>query len=231
MTNGTSSNACQIQAAMCGAAFRPKWTRRTAVNPLVNHYVASDGVRLFFTLLDPVKDWGNFCRAIDHAELLEDPRFTSPELRTENSAALVAIIDETVARKESAEWRRIFAAHEVIWSPVPASSEVPRDTQMEANGVFVEIAGTDLRTVSNPLTIDGVTKMGLFRNFDASHGAGPATTAGEYGNTRARRSSKPARPYIWRLIILSRLIWPSTWPVLHGVSTAAATAEMSFCRP
>ena len=56
----------------------------------------------------------------------------------------------------------------------------------------------------------------------------PAAIAGEYGKTRARRSSKPARPYIWRLIILSRLIWPSTWPVLHDVSTAAATAERSF---
>src|SRR5215475_315001 len=36
----------------------------------------------------------------------------------------------------------------------------------------------------------------LFRNFDAAHGAGPATAICEYGNTRARRSSKPARPYI-----------------------------------
>jgi len=51
---------------------------------------------------------------------------------------------------------------------------------------------------------------GLFRNFDATHGAGPGEVAGEYGRTRARRSSKPARPYIWRLIIFSRLICPST---------------------
>ena len=59
---------------------------------------------------------------------------------------------------------------------------------------------------------------------------GRRAVAGEYGKTRARRSSKPARPYIWRLIVLRRLIWPSTWPVLHEVSTAAATAEMSFCQ-
>src|SRR5215471_13561398 len=72
----------------------------------------------------------------------------------------------------------------------------------------------------------------LFGTFDASHGAGPpAAVSAPYGKTRARRSSKPARPYIWRLIILRRLIWPSTWPVLQGVSTAAATAEMSFWRP
>src|SRR5689334_9352794 len=72
---------------------------------------------------------------------------------------------------------------------------------------------------------------GLFRNFDATHGAGPGQAADEYGRTRALRSSNPARPYIWRLIIFSRLIWPSTCPVLHEVSTAADTAEMSFCSP
>src|SRR5205085_8331395 len=102
-------------------------------------------------LLDPKKDWSNFCRALGHAELLADARFTSPELRMENGAALIAIIDETIARKDSAEWKRIFAGHEVIWSPVPASPELPQDAQMAANGVFVDIQGTNLKTVSNPL--------------------------------------------------------------------------------
>jgi crotonobetainyl-CoA:carnitine CoA-transferase CaiB-like acyl-CoA transferase len=158
MANGAWSNACQIQAAMCGATFRPKWTRRTAINPLVNHYVAADGVRIFFTLLDPKKDWGNLCRAIGHPELLEDPRYTSPELRAQNGAELIALIDDTIAGKDAAEWKRIFAANEVIWSPVPASAEVPRDAQMEVNGVFVEIAGANLKTVSNPVTLEGVAK-------------------------------------------------------------------------
>jgi hypothetical protein len=40
-----------------------------------------------------------------------------------------------------------------------------------------------------------------------------------------------ALPYIWRFIILRRLIWLSTWPLLQRVSTAANTAERSFWRP
>jgi crotonobetainyl-CoA:carnitine CoA-transferase CaiB-like acyl-CoA transferase len=158
MANGAWSNACQIQAAMCGATFRPRWTRRTAVNPLVNHYLAADGVRIFFTLLDPTKDWANLCHAIGHPELLDDPRYGSPELRTVNGATLIALIDETIARKDSTEWKRIFAAHEVIWSPVPTSAEVPRDTQMAASGVFVDIEGANLKTVSNPVTVEGADK-------------------------------------------------------------------------
>ncbi len=168
MANGAWSNACQIQAAMCGATFRPRWTRRSAINPLVNHYLTADGVRLFFTLLDPKKDWSNFCRAIGHPELLEDARFPSPELRVENNAALIEIIDETISRKTAAEWKLIFAEHEVIWSPVPLSAEVPFDSQMAANGVFVDIEDTNLKTVSNPVTLDG-------------HAKAPATLAPEVG--------------------------------------------------
>ncbi len=159
MANGAWSNACQIQAAMCGATFLPRWTRRTAVNPIVNHYVAADGVRLFFTLLDPWKDWGNLCRALERPEWTDDARFATPKLRTENSAELIPMIDDAVAQKDSAEWERIFAIHGVIWSPVPESCQVPYDAQMQANGVFVEIEGTSLRTVSNPLTVEGLAKV------------------------------------------------------------------------
>ncbi len=42
--------------------------------------------------------------------------------------------------------------------------------------------------------------------------------------TRLRSRSKPARPYIWRLSIFSRLIWPSACPLLHGSDSAARTA-------
>jgi crotonobetainyl-CoA:carnitine CoA-transferase CaiB-like acyl-CoA transferase len=158
MANGAWSNACLIQAAICGARFLPRWTRRTAINPLVNHYVARDGVRLFFTLLDPKKDWANLCRAIGRPDLLDDERFTTPGLRTRNGAALIAIIDETIAQKDAAEWRQIFAGHEVIWSPVPEPAQVPADQQMEANGVFTAIEGTGLKTVNNPIHLEGIAK-------------------------------------------------------------------------
>jgi hypothetical protein len=39
--------------------------------------------------------------------------------------------------------------------------------------------------------------------------------------TRARSSLKPARPYMLRFSIFSRLIWPSAGLVVHGRSRAA----------
>lgn len=43
-------------------------------------------------------------------------------------------------------------------------------------------------------------------------------------STRLRKRAKPARPYIMRLKTFSRLTCPSTGPLLHGHSKAAATA-------
>jgi crotonobetainyl-CoA:carnitine CoA-transferase CaiB-like acyl-CoA transferase len=159
MANGAWSNACSIQAELCGAKFLPKWTRRTPVNPLVNHYVARDGRRFFFCLLDPRTDWANFCRALERPELILDARFATPQLRTENAAELVGIIDGLMAEKDSAEWMRIFSRHAVIWSAVPVGGDAAYDAQMRANGVFGPIAGTPWETVSSPVELEGVEKV------------------------------------------------------------------------
>jgi formyl-CoA transferase len=158
MANGVWSNACLVQAALCGAVPAERWTRKRAINPLVNHYVARDGVRFFFVALDPKKDWANMCGALGRPEWMEDPRFLTPPLRSRNGAELIALIDEIMAQKDSGEWKRIFAAHEVIWSPVPPAAEVATDPQMEANRVFVEIEGTGIKTVNSPVEVERVEK-------------------------------------------------------------------------
>jgi crotonobetainyl-CoA:carnitine CoA-transferase CaiB-like acyl-CoA transferase len=158
MANGAWANACGIQAALVGAQFPPKWTRRTTVNPIVNHYVTRDQQRFITCCLDPRKDWPNLCRALDHPEWIDDSRFVTPEARRANGPLLVAMIDAVVAAKDMSEWKDIFRRHEVIWGPVPRTDEVIADAQMEANGVFAEIE-PGLRTVANPLNIAGVEKV------------------------------------------------------------------------
>jgi crotonobetainyl-CoA:carnitine CoA-transferase CaiB-like acyl-CoA transferase len=158
MANGAWSNACGIQAALVGAEFVPKWTRATTVNPIVNHYLTRDRERFITCCLDPKKDWPNLCRALGHPELIDDPRFRTPELRRANGPELVEIIDASVGAKDMAEWKEILRLNDVIWGPVPGTQQAARDPQMEANGVFAEIE-PGLRTVANPLTIEGVEKV------------------------------------------------------------------------
>jgi len=155
MANGAWSNGCSIQAALCDAEFQPKWTRQAAINPLVNHYVARDGHRLFFCLLDPARDWPNLCRALGLN--VDDTRFSTPAARRENSAALIALMDAAIGQRDLAHWARIFKECDLIWGPVPSSAEVARDPQMERNGVFVDIR-PGLKTLQNPITVAGVEK-------------------------------------------------------------------------
>ena len=158
MANGAWANGCAIQAALVGAEFLPKWTRATTVNPIVNHYVTCDGKRFLTCCLDPRKDWPNLCRALGHAEWIDDPRFVTPEHRRTNSRELVALIDAVVAQKDMAAWKEIFRKNDVIWGPVPRSAHVPDDVQMQANGVFVEVE-PGVRTIASPLNVDGVEKV------------------------------------------------------------------------
>jgi len=157
MANGAWSNACLIQAALCGAEFKPRWTRKAAINPLVNHYLTRDGHRIFFCLLEPVRDWKNLCAALGFRELIEDPRFSTPQSRQANSAELIARMDQAIAQCDLADWAGIFKERDLIWGPVPAAWEVAHDPQMERDGVFAEIA-PGLKTVQNPIQVEGIEK-------------------------------------------------------------------------
>jgi len=155
MANGIWSHGCGIQAALCDAQFYPKWTRKTAICPLVNHYVARDGRRMFFCLLDPVRDWRHLCQALEFEELHDDPRFSTSKARQENSAALVKRIDEAIATRDLDDWVPIFKKFDLVWGPVPSAVEVAHDAQ--AQEFFTEIA-PGLKTIKSPLNIEGIEK-------------------------------------------------------------------------
>jgi crotonobetainyl-CoA:carnitine CoA-transferase CaiB-like acyl-CoA transferase len=162
MANGAWSNSCQIQAAICKAESPPPVTRRATNNPLVNHYLSRDGERFMLCCLDAAKDWTRICAAIGCAELTGDARFITFQGRSTHGRELVELFDREFAKEEMVEWKRRFAAQDVIWGPVPSCAQVADDEQMQLNGVFTEVAdalGGPLRTVSNPITVEGSPKV------------------------------------------------------------------------
>jgi crotonobetainyl-CoA:carnitine CoA-transferase CaiB-like acyl-CoA transferase len=155
MANGIWSYGCSVQAALCGAHFLPKWTRKTAICPLVNHYVARDGRRMFLCLLDPVRDWRHLCQALALDDLHDDPRFATSKARQENSAELVSRIDQVMSTRDLDDWAIIFKKYDLVWGPVPSAAEIAQDPQ--AQEIFTEIS-PGLKTVTNPLNIEGIEK-------------------------------------------------------------------------
>ncbi|MGH9673482.1 MAG: CaiB/BaiF CoA transferase family protein, partial [Bryobacteraceae bacterium] len=158
MACGAWSHGCFIQAALCGAQFIPRRTRREPHNPLVNHYLSSDGRRFLFCLIEPRRDWPRLCRAMGREEWIDDERFCTPALRRENARALVALLDEEFGQRPMEKWARRFAAAEVAWSPVPSAAELVMDPQMAAQGAFPEIEGAGMRTLDTPIRVEGVQK-------------------------------------------------------------------------
>jgi len=161
IANGAWSNSCQIQGALLGAKRPARWSRSNNINPLVNHYVTSDGKRMLFVFLVQPRDFNNLCEAIGQPEVASDARFATPALRTKNSEALVAIIDNAIGGQPLEEWRKRFAPRDLIWGQVPDLDEVAFDPQLEAAGVIDTIEdfpGGPQKTVSNPMVLEGVHK-------------------------------------------------------------------------
>lgn len=162
MANGAWANSCMLQAALCGAEAYERPARSQAFNPLVNHYVTSDGRRFIFCLLQAERDWPNLCRVMERQDLLEDPRFCGVPERAANSAELIALIDSVMATRTMDEWAAVFAAHDLVWSPVLSPQEAARDQQMIANDVFIDFSHPRhgmLRTVNSPLVVEGERKV------------------------------------------------------------------------
>jgi len=161
IANGAWSNACQIQGALLGAKRPPRWSRTNSINPLVNHYVTSDGKRVLFVFLVPGRDWTNLCDAIGQPALATDPRFETFPLRTQNSLELVAILDAAIGNQPLEEWRKRFAARDLIWGLVPDLDEVAADPQLVDAGAIdtiVDFPGGPQKTVSNPMSLAGFPK-------------------------------------------------------------------------
>src|SRR5262249_18019265 len=136
--------------------------RKTCDNPLVNHYLTKDGKRFMLCGLDPVKDWASLCTAVGMPELIGSPKFNTTAARAANALELVGLLDREFAQADMCEWKRRFAEQEVIWGPVSSFSEAAEDEQMQLNGVFTEIVdapGGPLRTVTNPITVEGSEKV------------------------------------------------------------------------
>ena len=76
----------------------PRFDRKTAANPLFNHYQAADGEWLTVGLVDSTRHWDVFCQALDLHALVHDPRFADAERRRQNAAALVALLDRPLCR-------------------------------------------------------------------------------------------------------------------------------------
>jgi formyl-CoA transferase len=162
LASGLWANATTLQAQLCGATFHPKWTRETAPSFGTVYYRTRDGRALKFSLVNPVKLWPQFCRAVGQPALERDPRFATQEARREHAQELIALLDGIFAERDAAEWLKRLEAEDLPFAMLPTYPEIARDPQAAANGMFVELEHPRfgrLQTVDSPITVTGETKV------------------------------------------------------------------------
>ncbi len=160
MANGAWSNSILLQAALCGAkSFKP-FSHADSTNPLVAIYDTQDGRQIFLAMVKQAFEWEQFCDAIGHPELKEDPRYKDVDARRDNARQLVAFLDGVFAQKPLSEWTAALEAHAITFGVVKQTAELPDDPQMHENGIFREIAGSEgMLTVDTPIKLEGAEKV------------------------------------------------------------------------
>ncbi len=123
---------------------RPRQKRSKPSNPLVNHYRCKDGLWVVLGLFQTDRYWPVLCRALGLEEYIDDPRFSTAKGKEENSAEMVALLDNAFATKNRAEWLEILAEADLLYSAVRDYWEVVNDPHVLENEFIVEYDHPDL---------------------------------------------------------------------------------------
>lgn len=138
-------------------AVPPARSRREPANPPANYYRTADG-RWLLVLSRGRDDWKGIVAAAGRADLVEDPRFATPALRSGNGAELTAILDEAFGALSLAEAARRLTDVDAMWAPLQTPAEVADDPQAIAAGCFVEVEdrlGARYRSPAGPARFPG----------------------------------------------------------------------------
>ena len=120
------------------------------------------------------KLWRTFCATIGRGELAQDPRFRDNPARVANRKALVALLEEVLARHGTAHWVDLLNDAGVPVGPVMTYDEVFADPQVKAREMVAEIehpVAGPMRTLGIPVKLSATP--GRLRR--------PAPGLGEHG--------------------------------------------------
>ena len=87
-----------------------------------------------------VKDqWPLFCTAIDRVDIMDDPRFKTGWLRTQNYEGLEPILTEAMKTKTTQEWVEELEQAGIPCGPVNTIDQVANDPQTAARNMLIDI--------------------------------------------------------------------------------------------
>jgi len=159
MANGVWAASVLAQAKLVGAKFGERRPRERALNAVTNHYQCKDGRWLILSLLNEDRQWPTLARCLGREDLVTDARFETKKDRHARSLELIRIFDETFAKRDLAEWRKILDGNGLVFGVVGILDDIPTDQQMIDNEVLVPFENDTMLTISSPIWVDGSKKV------------------------------------------------------------------------
>jgi len=131
-----------------------------------------DGAAFVIHLSTPDKFWHGVARAIDRAELIEDPRFLTRDDRIQHREGIEAILIPVFATNTRDHWLARLQANDVPSAALNNLEDVVQDPQVQHAGIIQEVT---------PPKMGSVRMVGSGITMDATPTSiGPAPVLGEH---------------------------------------------------
>jgi crotonobetainyl-CoA:carnitine CoA-transferase CaiB-like acyl-CoA transferase len=160
-----SGEGQHIQISMLDVIIAFLWSSDMNGHTFVGDELAREEAQSYIDLIYEVKDgfvsiavmqdkqWHGFTEAVNRTDLLEDPRFATPELRELNRDERLNAIQDAVKDYTAADLIALLDSKNVPNAPVLSRTQMRNHPQVEANEIVVEtlhpIAGL-LRQAKHP---------------------------------------------------------------------------------
>jgi len=143
-------NACARYFAT-GEIAEPIGGRHPVITPL-QVFPSKDGYVILGLATDD--QWVGFCRHVGREDLVEDERFKTNTLRTQNYPALESILMEIMKTKTTDKWVDEMEKNGFVGGPINTIDRLVRDPQILARGMVAEAEHRrlgKLKVVGSPL--------------------------------------------------------------------------------
>ena len=126
---------------------RPLGRRHPAITPF-EVFESADGYVVI--AIGNNELWRKFCEHVNHPELIDDERFHTNALRTENHESLFPILAEIMCRRTTNAWSEALEGIGVPCGPVNTVDKVANDPQVLAREMIAEVEHEVTGTVQIP---------------------------------------------------------------------------------
>ena len=126
---------------------RPLGRRHPAITPF-EIFESADGYVVI--AIGNNELWRKFCEHVNHPGLIDDERFHTNALRTENHESLFPILAEIMCRRTTNEWIEALEGIGVPCGPVNTVDKVANDPQVLAREMIAEVEHEVTGTVQIP---------------------------------------------------------------------------------